>query len=149
MYRIRSSGDLKTRDEIRALHPNASLPSVWDAQVCNDLDIDPILETPAPAITRFQSANKTGVEQDSLGNWVWAWTVTDWDQTAIDAATESQASQVRAERNRRLSESDWTQLTDAPLTVEQSGEWQAYRQALRDVTLQAGFPWDITWPATP
>ena len=146
MYRIRSSGDVKTRDEIRALHPNASLPSVWNTEVCNDLDIDPILETPAPATTRFQSANKTGVEQDSLGNWVWTWTVTDWDQTAIDAATESQGASVRADRNRRLSESDWTQVADAP--VDQAA-WAVYRQALRDVPNQTGFPWDITWPETP
>lgn len=146
MYRIRSTGDVKTQDEIKSLHPNTSLPQVWGQSVCDDLGIDPILETPAPATTRFQSANKTGVEQDSLGNWVWSWTVTDWDQAAIDAATANQANQVRADRTRRLADSDWTQVADAPVD---KAVWAVYRQALRDVTLQAGFPWDITWPEAP
>jgi len=57
-----------------------------------------------------------------------------------------QAKAVREDRNKRLSESDWTQVLDAP--VDQTA-WAAYRQALRDVTAQAGFPWDIEWPVKP
>jgi len=57
-----------------------------------------------------------------------------------------QSASIRAERNRRLSESDWTQLADAPVNRE---AWLAYRQALRDLTAQAGFPFEITWPELP
>jgi hypothetical protein len=59
---------------------------------------------------------------------------------------EEKAGQVRAERNDKLTASDWTQVADAPVdkTV-----WATYRQALRDVTAQSGFPWTITWPVEP
>lgn len=53
---------------------------------------------------------------------------------------------VRAERNARLTACDWTQLPDAPADT---AAWAAYRQALRDVTAQVGFPWDVTWPTPP
>ena len=54
---------------------------------------------------------------------------------------------ARAERDRRLTESDWTQLPDIPDATKL--KWQAYRQALRDVTAQPGFPERIEWPVAP
>jgi hypothetical protein len=54
--------------------------------------------------------------------------------------------EVRVERNRLLAASDWTQLADAP--VDQAA-WAAYRQALRDVPQQAGFPDNVVWPVKP
>jgi hypothetical protein len=54
--------------------------------------------------------------------------------------------QARAARNTLLSASDWTQLADARTN---SDAWKVYRQALRDVPQQAGFPLDIDWPELP
>ena len=54
---------------------------------------------------------------------------------------------VRAKRGKLLNASDWTQLPDVPL--ETKAAWAVYRQALRDVTEQPGFPADISWPGTP
>ncbi len=62
---------------------------------------------------------------------------------------EQQKMQVRAQRNSLLTLCDWTQLPDAPLTAEQKQEWAEYRQALRDVPEQAGFPDAVVWPSTP
>lgn len=59
---------------------------------------------------------------------------------------EEKAGQVRAERNDKLTASDWTQVADAPVD---KAAWATYRQALRDVTAQEGFPWTITWPDAP
>jgi hypothetical protein len=56
------------------------------------------------------------------------------------------ASEVRAERDRLLAASDWTQVLDAP--VDQAA-WAEYRQALRDVPQQEGFPTDVAWPIKP
>lgn len=55
---------------------------------------------------------------------------------------------IRAMRDQKLQESDWTQLPDVPLTAEQRAEWVTYRQALRDVTNQPD-PFNITWPVAP
>ena len=48
-----------------------------------------------------------------------------------------------------LSGSDWTVGNDSPLTTEKQAEWKSYRQALRDVTSQPGFPETIAWPTRP
>lgn len=62
---------------------------------------------------------------------------------------EQQKMQIRAQRNLLLTQCDWTQLPDAPLTTEQKQEWAEYRQALRDVPEQAGFPENVAWPLVP
>ena len=62
---------------------------------------------------------------------------------------EQQKMQVRAQRNSLLDLCDWTQLPDAPLTAEQKQEWAEYRQALRDVPEQTGFPENVAWPLVP
>lgn len=63
--------------------------------------------------------------------------------------TASSAERVRFERYALLTECDWTQLPDAPLTTEQKQAWEEYRQALRDVPSQVGFPDTVVWPTTP
>ncbi len=69
--------------------------------------------------------------------------------TVPESTAEQLETQIRAQRNSLLTLSDWTQLPDAPLTVEQKQEWAEYRQALRDVPEQAGFPDAVIWPSTP
>lgn len=64
----------------------------------------------------------------------------------IAARNESLAASVRQERNRRLAESDWTQTVDSQVDKP---AWQAYRQALRDVPTQTGFPTNVVWPESP
>ena len=53
---------------------------------------------------------------------------------------------MRQKRNRLLAACDWTQVADAP--VDQAA-WSTYRQALRDIPDQAGFPDNVTWPEEP
>jgi len=59
------------------------------------------------------------------------------------------ASQVRAERDSKLAETDWVTTRAMDTGTAMSAEWSAYRQALRDITAQAGFPWNVTWPEKP
>ena len=56
---------------------------------------------------------------------------------------------VLRNRQKLLSESDWTILPDAPFTKEQKDEWKIYRQALRDITEQEGFPENVVFPEAP
>jgi len=53
---------------------------------------------------------------------------------------------IRNERNFLLTQSDWTQLADAPLSPEQKQAWTAYRQALRDVPSSFATPEEVVWP---
>jgi hypothetical protein len=68
------------------------------------------------------------------------------EQAEIDT---QKAAQVRRERNTKLTECDWTQLNDTPLDNAAKIQWTAYRQALRDVPSQAGFPHNVVWPTKP
>ena len=78
----------------------------------------------------------------------WSNEVFDW----IDVRSEEQkyndaSNGVKATRNQLLAESDWTQIPDVPLTNKQ--DWAVYRQALRDIPEQSGYPFNINWPVKP
>jgi len=56
---------------------------------------------------------------------------------------------IANKRNNLLYKSDWTQLPNGPLSEQQQSQWATYRQALRDITTQSGYPANITWPTKP
>jgi hypothetical protein len=59
------------------------------------------------------------------------------------------APTFRSQRDALIAQTDWTVLSDTTLTPAQKTAWETYRQALRDITLQADFPDSITWPIKP
>ena len=69
------------------------------------------------------------------------------DQRTNHEKTQALRLEAIAERNRMLQASDWTQLPDVPLPTKEA--WATYRQALRDIPAQAGFPVGVVWPAPP
>lgn len=68
---------------------------------------------------------------------------------AEQAAAEHAVSVLRSERNARLAASDWTGLTDAPLTEAKRKAWAKYRQALRDLPDATSDPNEVVWPEPP
>lgn len=161
-FRVRSSGEVKNQGEIRKLNPNVSLPKVWGENVYEALGIDPVFETPKPDTTGdYKVVVRNGVEQDANNNWVQAWVEQDmFSDTTEDGVTTTKAEHeaayqarldadaaysVRAERDQKLKDTDWMALSDVTMTAE----WSTYRQALRDIPQQAGFPHTITWPTEP
>ena len=62
---------------------------------------------------------------------------------------EEVVTQVRAERDRRLAETDWYMMPDYPADPDTLEVVKSYRKALRDITLQSGFPRDVEWPVMP
>jgi len=146
MYRIRATGQLATQGEVRSMYPNTSFPSQWTPALVEELGLDPVFESPTPTTTRYQTAFKDGVEQDAQGRWLWKWSIPEMDDDAKAAKDAEAAKSVRADRDKRLAECDWTQLSDSQVD---KAVWATYRQELRDVPAQAGFPYDITWPVKP
>lgn len=73
----------------------------------------------------------------------------EWDAMEAEyaaGANDRAAAEVRTERDAKLTQSDWTQVADAPVD---KAAWATYRQALRDIPSQAGFPNEVTWPVEP
>lgn len=77
--------------------------------------------------------------------------IVDWStQTCIlnqVAYTKMVQDEVLAQRSNLLQQSDWTQLPDVPEATKLA--WQPYRQALRDIPTQSGYPFDVVWPTPP
>lgn len=63
------------------------------------------------------------------------------------ASSDALARHSRDERDHLLTLSDWTQAGDVPQALKE--KWVPYRQALRDVPQQPGFPDSFTWPTKP
>lgn len=80
--------------------------------------------------------------------YVQTYQITDADSETIEKRKEIKWAEVRTKRNTLLSESDWTQFQDSPITGSTLTEWQTYRQSLRDVTSQSD-PYNIVWPTIP
>lgn len=74
------------------------------------------------------------------------WEHFDFNRKEVVASADERWLYVRRDRKRLLSESDWTQMPDVPLATKEV--WAAYRQALRDITLQPD-PFNIVWPVAP
>ena len=162
--RIRESGQVVTDSEFRAMFPNTGFPVQLTEAIINDFGGDVVLEGPqASGGTVYQYSQRQGVEQIG-GKWYTKYvlgpvftdrpaTETEPAKTAAEQEAEykamkdaEQAKNVRQTRNDKLKECDWTQLADS--TADKQA-WATYRQALRDVPNQAGFPWTVDWPETP
>ena len=142
--RIRETGQVMYEGEFRSLFPNTSLPQQFTENLINELGGDVVFEGPQAQPTRYQTAFADGVEQVN-GKWYTKFSVADMSAEAVTALDIQQANNVRNQRNTKLAETDWRFRSD--LTPSQ--EWKDYCQALRDITTQTGFPWDIAWPTQP
>lgn len=143
--RLRDVGTVVTDSEFRALHPTTSFPPQLTEAMLDDFAADVVFEGPQPTATRYQFVARQGVIQ--IGDkWHTNYVAIDMPPEAQAALDAQQAANVRTERNRRLAESDWTQLPDSP---PDALAWGVYRKALRDLPSQPGFPWDIIWPEAP
>lgn len=138
-------GKVMYEGEFRALFPNTSLPQQLTETLINDMGGDVVFEGPQAQPTRYQVGFADGVQQIE-GKWYTKYSVADMDAEAIAAKDTEQAKAIRSQRTDKLKDSDWTQVADAP--VDQAA-WATYRQALRDITAQPGFPWDTQWPDAP
>ena len=162
--RIRTTGAVMYEAELRTwLHENNG-PSydTLTPEVMEAIGVDPVFEGPqASGGTVYQYSQRDGVEQIS-GNWYTKYILGPiFTDTTLDGVTTTaaeaeaayktakdaeQATNVRRSRNDLLTKCDWTQIADS--TADKPA-WAIYRQALRDVTAQEGFPWNVTWPQQP
>ena len=143
--RIRETGAVMYEAELRS-HLLANGGPSYDQltpEVMEALGVDPVFEGPQAQPTRYQTAFRDGVVQID-GKWYTKYSVAEMEQEAKDALDAQQAKSARATRDAKLAALDWTQGKDIPDSI--SSPAALARQALRDITSQAGFPWELTWP---
>jgi hypothetical protein len=155
--RIRQTGAVMYEDEYRRNHFDMGLAQALTEEILNDRGADIVFEGPqATGGNQYQYSMLQGVEQIG-GKWYTKYVLgpifTDGETTAAEQETayktrmdSDRAKTMRTERNDKLKDCDWTQISDS--TADKTA-WATYRQALRDITAQSGFPWTITWPDAP
>ena len=152
--RLRETGAVMYESELRSYLRDNNGPSfnALTPEVMEAIGADPVFEgAQATGGTVYQYSQRSGVEQVD-GKWYTKYILgpvfTDTEQEAAYKALKDaeQAKSVRASRSDKLKDSDWTQVEDTPVD---KAAWATYRQELRDISAQAGFPWTVVWPTQP
>jgi hypothetical protein len=158
--RVKATGAVMYESEFRAYIKSTSGAS-WNQttdEILQSLGADVVFEgAQATGGTVYQYSQRDGVEEVG-GKWYTKYVLgpvfTDnEDATAAEQEVaykamkdEEFATNARSQRDKLLAESDWTQVIDAPVNQE---AWATYRQSLRNVPQQDGFPTTIVWPVKP
>jgi hypothetical protein len=126
------------------------LPQVSFAEVIDNSNLPDGFVFVTPAIAPFyDTSTHSAVLSDPTlvgGTWTQEYTIIPLSEEELQQHVDNAAERVRYERNLKLTASDWTQVADAPVD---KATWAVYRQALRDITTQAGFPSTVVWPVVP
>jgi len=133
-------------DNFRQLFPYTSFPTYFTANAVEPLGYGIYDFSGAPDVGRYEKAVEVVPVRNEYGIWRQTYAILPMDNVEKQEVDAQQAASVRAERNRRLTACDWTQLADAPVD---NLVWAVYRQNLRDVPNQPGFPVTIIWPTQP
>ena len=146
-YRLKSTGAVMYEGELRQYLKDNNGPTFdrLTDEVMEAIGVDPVFEGPQPSTSGpYEYVARQGVER--IGDkWHTKYVVQTLDDQGKAAKDVEVAGSVRADRNQRLSETDWRFRSD--MTPSQA--WKDYCQALRDVPAQAGFPHNVTWPTKP
>ena len=163
--RNRESGAVTTISQFKASYPNTSFPKVITADILDGFGYDPVLNGAEATVTApYGVSTRDGVEQID-GQWFTrfvagpVFTDTTDEEGNVTTAADNEAAyraridlevaeRVRTERNKKLADSDWTQLADSSANAT---AWGTYRQALRDLPTSSGDDWphNVTWPVQP
>lgn len=133
-------------EQFRADNPTTSFPAELSNDTLASYGVYPVGYQPAPTYDRTTQRMVVS-SQPSLvdGKWVLTKTIVNMTDAEVAKYSENQAADMRAERNRRLALTDWCALSDTTMSAEMT----TYRQALRDISSQEGFPHSVTWPTEP
>lgn len=155
----KQTGKVKTKKEIIKDNFNISIPQIWNEEVCNFLNIEPVFTSPKPKVKTTQKIIEDGIVKDANGNWIEKWKVVDLFSDDIHSSKEekekkhkeeieaSVAAHNRDTRNKKLQETDWWAVVDRTMSVKE----KEYRQALRDITTHPNWP-ELSqedWPTKP
>lgn len=135
-----------TLDLLRAEEAGTSFPEVLTEELLSEFNVFPVFIDQKPTTTYMQDAIRLDPTFED-GQWVQHWSVVDVGEEVQQQRYEYRSGEVRERRDQLLQECDWTQGRDIPEHV--SLLWQPYRQQLRDITTQSGFPFNIDWPTRP
>jgi hypothetical protein len=140
------TGNPVTVENFRMLYPQTSFPAYLTPSDVEPYEFGVYDYSQMPDAGAYQKVTEGIPIRNDFGIWKQNWQIVEMSADEKAKADQQKAVEVRGERNFRLTVSDWTQLSDAPVD---SVAWASYRQELRDITTQEGFPWEVVWPEQP
>jgi hypothetical protein len=134
--------------QLRRDNPQVSFPkSIPDALLAS-YDVYPLTPVDRPVADHTKNVNE-GKPQQINGTWTQVWDITDASAAEIETRTQEMARSVRSERDYMLQQTDWIVIMHTEKGTNIPAVWEIYRQSLRDITSQPGFPHNVTWPTKP
>ena len=138
-YDITNTVIVSERQILKA-NPNTSFALPLSDAALAGLNMAKLLEDDRPSFDADTQVVIDGAVEERDGSYYQTYSVIDRPAEAIANDLNNKKAQVRAQRNSRLAETDWAILPDSPLSDEDKTVYQNYRNALRDVPAQDGFP---------
>lgn len=130
-----------TIGQLRRDNPNTSFPKDIPPEILATFNVYPVKRVPAPQIDHKTHMPKQDIAEVN-GEWTQVWNTV---ELPLDQAEEN----IRAHRGYLLGDTDWIMAISYERGEPVPVEWADYRQALRDVPDQEGFPYSVEWPTKP
>jgi hypothetical protein len=133
-------------EQLRKDNPQVSFPGSMTEEVLAEFGVYPVRESLIPYydFAKEKAEEGSAIQQEDV--WVQSWDIVPLTPEEVEERLAGQSESIRIKRNQLLTDSDWTQVLDAPVNQP---SWASYRQTLRDITTQEGFPWSVEWPTQP
>jgi hypothetical protein len=154
MHVLVSNGNVEnypyTIGNLRRDNPNTSFPKKPSDELLENFGMFRVTKVDRPTYDHTKNITE-GTPVLTDGVWTQVWNVTDATAEEIAERTEAQAESVRAERDRKLADTDWVTIKALETGESVPTDWATYRQALRDITDHENFPYleDADWPVKP
>ena len=133
-------------------NPNISFPDfqtlIISEKLLEEFGVFKVNYTPPPP--EFDKNVERAIEDSPKnidGKWYSSWKIEKLSNEELLIANATAESYIKTTRNELLAKSDWTQMPDVNITNKE--DWAIYRQALRDITIQTGYPFNVEWPIEP
>lgn len=130
-------------------NPQTSFPKSIPNAILAAYNVFPLTPTDQPNYDIVTQNLTEGRAVFVEGEWVQVWDVVEAPAEEVQQRTDDQAQYVRKERNRLLKDTDWVVITAYEQNQSTPEVWAVYRQQLRDIPEQEGFPFNVTWPTQP
>jgi hypothetical protein len=133
----------------RALFPNRSFPNLLTPQAVEGTGFAMYEFSQQPNLNRYEKLLDGAPRKAEDGRVFQTWQVVEMDENEKMTTDANQADLIRSQRDMILRSTDWVFNPDVSLSEETKQAYVVYRQTLRDVPAQSGFPWGVQWPTKP
>jgi len=136
-------------EKLRSDNPQTSFPVVMTEADLKEWGVYTVTIKPQPSVNEKTEKAEKATPSLINGSWMVDWVISEVSLEEQAQRTAKKAAEIRAFRDQTLKNSDFTQLPDYPGDENIKEQFRVFRQLLRDMPNQIGFPWDATYPTPP